>query len=245
MERCWSRRHRTSVAQARATTTASSWTEDGKRLEAGVLATWDICSGNWSAVHDEGGLLAKTWEMRVQSTQSILRPFSQRRGPICVVCLSLNQAIPLFLLLRASRAGFAVDEAINDLPGTQYARGSDQKQGRTAGGKRALTRASDRPAPTGQTPCVPEDGPVPPGARCARMVRTWKQALFLVQPETLLRGPRELFRWFWKRKSKVPARKQRLSPETISLIKEMVANNRRLRSRADPWRVAQTGYQGE
>ena len=58
------------------------------------------------------------------------------------------------------------------------------------------------------------------------MVRTWKQALFLVQPETLLRGPRELFRWFWKRQSKVPARKQRLSPETISLLKEMVANNR-------------------
>ena len=143
MERCWSRRHRTSVAQARATTTASSWTEDGKRLEAGVLATWDICSGNWSAVHDEGGLLAKTWEMRVQSTQSILRPFSQRRGPICVVCLSLNQAIHLFLLLRASRAGVAVDEAINDLPGTQYARGSDQKQGRRQV-KRPVYRKTDR-----------------------------------------------------------------------------------------------------
>jgi putative transposase len=60
----------------------------------------------------------------------------------------------------------------------------------------------------------------------ARMVRTWKQALFLVQPETLLHWHRELFRWFWKRKSKVPARKQRLSPETISLIKQMAANNR-------------------
>jgi putative transposase len=60
----------------------------------------------------------------------------------------------------------------------------------------------------------------------ARMVRTWKQALFLVQPETLLRGPRELFRMFWKRKAKAHARKPRLSPETISLIKEMAANNR-------------------
>jgi putative transposase len=30
----------------------------------------------------------------------------------------------------------------------------------------------------------------------ARMVRTWKQALFLVQPETLLRWHRELFRVF-------------------------------------------------
>src|SRR5207302_10516417 len=60
----------------------------------------------------------------------------------------------------------------------------------------------------------------------ARMVRTWKQALFLVQPETLLRWHRELFRWFWKRKSKVCARKPRLSPETIALIKEMATNNR-------------------
>jgi putative transposase len=60
----------------------------------------------------------------------------------------------------------------------------------------------------------------------ARMVRTWKQALFLVQPETLLRWHRELFRVFWKHKSKAHARKTRLSPETISLIKEMAANNR-------------------
>ncbi len=29
-----------------------------------------------------------------------------------------------------------------------------------------------------------------------RMVRTWNEVLFLVQPETLLRGPRELFRLF-------------------------------------------------
>jgi hypothetical protein len=60
----------------------------------------------------------------------------------------------------------------------------------------------------------------------ARMARTWKQALFLVQPETLLRWHRELFRLFWKHKSKVHARKPRLSLETIALIKEMAANNR-------------------
>src|SRR6059058_2258231 len=60
----------------------------------------------------------------------------------------------------------------------------------------------------------------------ARMVRTWKEALFLVQPETLLRWHRELFRLFWKRKSKAHARKPKLSPETISLIKEMAAHNR-------------------
>ncbi len=60
----------------------------------------------------------------------------------------------------------------------------------------------------------------------ARMVRTWKQALFIVQPETLLRGPRELFHVFWKHKSKTHLRKPRLSLETINLIKEMAANNR-------------------
>jgi putative transposase len=60
----------------------------------------------------------------------------------------------------------------------------------------------------------------------ARMVRTWKQALFLVQPETLLRWHRELFRVFWKHTSKVRAGMPRLSSETISLIQEMAANNR-------------------
>ena len=58
------------------------------------------------------------------------------------------------------------------------------------------------------------------------MMRTWKQALFIVQPETLLRWHRELFRFFWKHKSKADARQPKLSPETIALIKEMARNNR-------------------
>src|SRR5437773_3550313 len=60
----------------------------------------------------------------------------------------------------------------------------------------------------------------------ARMIRAWKQALFLVQPETLLRWHRELFRLYWKRKTKTCVRKPKLSPETIALIKDMAANNR-------------------
>jgi putative transposase len=58
------------------------------------------------------------------------------------------------------------------------------------------------------------------------MVRAWKQALFLVQPETLLRWHRELFRVFWKHKSNGCSQKPRLSSETIALIKEMATNNR-------------------
>ena len=60
----------------------------------------------------------------------------------------------------------------------------------------------------------------------ARVVRTWKEALFIVQPETLLRWHRELFRLFWKHKSKARSSKPRLSCETITLIQEMAANNR-------------------
>jgi putative transposase len=60
----------------------------------------------------------------------------------------------------------------------------------------------------------------------ARMVWTWKQALYLIQLETLLRWRRELFRLFWKHKSQARSNKPRLSPEVISLIKEMATNNR-------------------
>lgn len=60
----------------------------------------------------------------------------------------------------------------------------------------------------------------------ARMVRTWQQTLFIVQPETILRWHRELFCLFWKRKSRTHSRDPRLSPETIVLIKDMAVNNR-------------------
>jgi putative transposase len=60
----------------------------------------------------------------------------------------------------------------------------------------------------------------------AKILRTWKQTLLIVQPETLLRWHRELFRLFWKHKSKADSRQPKLSPETIALIKEMARNNR-------------------
>ena len=58
----------------------------------------------------------------------------------------------------------------------------------------------------------------------ASMVRTLKQALYLVQPETLLRWHRELFHVFWKHTSKASSREPRLTPKTIGLIKEMAAS---------------------
>ena len=60
----------------------------------------------------------------------------------------------------------------------------------------------------------------------ARVVRAWKQALFIIQPETLLRWHREGFRRFWKRKSQATSQKPKVAAETVALIKEMATKNR-------------------
>jgi len=60
----------------------------------------------------------------------------------------------------------------------------------------------------------------------ARLVRTWQHAILIVQPETLLRGPRELFRLYWKRKSKAHTHKPKIASDTIALIRQMARDNR-------------------
>jgi len=60
----------------------------------------------------------------------------------------------------------------------------------------------------------------------ARMVQTWKQALFIVQPETLLRWHRQGFKLYWKYKSRAASLTPRISPETVALIQQMARNNR-------------------
>jgi len=62
----------------------------------------------------------------------------------------------------------------------------------------------------------------------ASRVRLWRQALLIVQPETLLRWHRQGFRLFWRRKARAATspRKAKVSAETIALIGEMAAANR-------------------
>ena len=60
----------------------------------------------------------------------------------------------------------------------------------------------------------------------ARMARTWKQALFIIQPETLLRWHRQGFKLYWKYKSRAASTKPKISAETVALIKEMAVQNR-------------------
>jgi putative transposase len=62
----------------------------------------------------------------------------------------------------------------------------------------------------------------------ASRLHTWRHTLLIVQPDTLLRWHRNLFRCFWHRKSRAtaPAHRPPIAPETIALIREMAAANR-------------------
>ena len=62
----------------------------------------------------------------------------------------------------------------------------------------------------------------------ASKLPTWKTALMIVQPDTLLRWHRDLFRLLWRRKSKRKGRKGRepLSEDIVALIKTMAKDNR-------------------
>ena len=59
----------------------------------------------------------------------------------------------------------------------------------------------------------------------ARLNSAWRDALHLVQPDTLLGWHRELFKTVWRRKSKPKGQPKRLAQETIDLIKEIAASN--------------------
>jgi len=61
----------------------------------------------------------------------------------------------------------------------------------------------------------------------ASKLSTWKTAVMIVQPDTLLRWHRDLFRFVWRRKSKHKGKVGRapLAEETIRLIKTMAKEN--------------------
>ncbi len=59
----------------------------------------------------------------------------------------------------------------------------------------------------------------------ARLTDFWHLALHIVQPETVLRWHRDLFRWYWRRKSKAKSNKPRIPQETIDLIRQMAREN--------------------
>jgi len=61
----------------------------------------------------------------------------------------------------------------------------------------------------------------------ASRLRTWKQAFHIVQPDTVLRWHRELFRRLWRRKSRPKSKPGRpsLADDVVALIKRMASEN--------------------
>jgi transposase InsO family protein len=59
----------------------------------------------------------------------------------------------------------------------------------------------------------------------ARLLPSWRRAIAIVQPETVLRWHRAGFRLFWRRRSR-PRKTSPLPPETIDLIRDMAARGR-------------------
>jgi putative transposase len=59
-------------------------------------------------------------------------------------------------------------------------------------------------------------------------LQSWKQALNIVEPDTLLRWHRDLYRWLWKRKSMKMKQSGRptISKELVALIQRMAKENR-------------------
>jgi len=60
----------------------------------------------------------------------------------------------------------------------------------------------------------------------ASKTRSWRSALLLVQPDTLLRWHREDIHLVWKARSQPATRTPRVPAETIALIREMARDNR-------------------
>jgi len=60
----------------------------------------------------------------------------------------------------------------------------------------------------------------------ASQVRTWRDALLIVKPDTLLHWHRQGFRLFWRYKSKARTPQPRVPAEVIALIQTMARDNR-------------------
>jgi hypothetical protein len=59
----------------------------------------------------------------------------------------------------------------------------------------------------------------------ASHLRTWKESLLIVKPETLLHWHRQGFRLFWRHTSKAKIRQSRIPPDIVALIHTMALDN--------------------
>jgi transposase InsO family protein len=76
-------------------------------------------------------------------------------------------------------------------------------------------------------------------------LRTWKDALVIVQPDTILRWHRDLFRRVWRRKSKPKGKRGRppLTADLVALIKRMARENQGWGAKRIQGELAKLGIQ--
>jgi hypothetical protein len=60
----------------------------------------------------------------------------------------------------------------------------------------------------------------------ASRLPSWRQALLIAQPDTVLRWHRDLFKYVWRRKSRQLRGYPPLNPEIVALIQQMATANR-------------------
>ena len=60
----------------------------------------------------------------------------------------------------------------------------------------------------------------------SRLNRSWRDAILIVKPQTILRWHRYGFKLFWRFKTRKKGRKERISSEIIFLIRKMAKENR-------------------
>jgi hypothetical protein len=57
------------------------------------------------------------------------------------------------------------------------------------------------------------------------LLSNWKERIFIVKPNTIIKWHREGFRIYWKRKSKAKGGRPKIDREVIGLIKQMANEN--------------------
>jgi hypothetical protein len=142
----------------------------------------------------------------------------------------LNQATSMFQLSRDPRGFFALDKTTNDLTCARNIRRYNQRNIRTACEERPVRTPTGHPSSPHQTTGLQEKRSTSPGASAQDGPNLETGALPYPGRRCFFGFHRELFGVFWKRTSRAHARKPRLSPQTITLMKEMAVNNRRLLS---------------
>ena len=76
----------------------------------------------------------------------------------------------------------------------------------------------------------------------AGRLRTWRESLLIVKPETLLHWHRQGFRLFWRHKSKAKTWQSRIPLDIIALIRTMALDNRLWRAKRIQDELRKLGY---